>query len=99
MLRNFFAAKPARLRAPLPKSAREEGSGTEGTGGTAKVAVNELGPEAAVLKERFARVLIKPVAARVVTPEKFNVLPTVVSVRLSRVMVNGPRKKTALSGA
>src|SRR5260370_4374730 len=98
-LRNFLEAKPARPSAPLPKSAREEGSGTDGAAGTAKVAVNEPGPEAGALKERLARVFVKPVAERAVTPAKFNVLPTVVSLRESRAMVKGPRKKVALSGA
>src|SRR5258707_9665154 len=80
-LRNFLAAKTARPSAPLPKSAREEGSGTgEGTGGPTKVARNNEDPEAEVLKVRLAGVLVKPGAERVVTPEKSNVLPTVVSV-------------------
>jgi hypothetical protein len=90
--------KPAIPSAPLAKSARVEGSGTEGAAGTAKVAENVLDPEAGVLKETLARVFVKPAAERVVMPEKFSVLPTVVSLRLSRAMVKGPRKKMALSG-
>ena len=50
-LRNFVAVKPARPSAPVPKRAREEGSGTEGAVGTMVVAVNVEGPEASVLKE------------------------------------------------
>src|SRR5205814_8936320 len=48
---NFVAPKPASPSAPVAKSASEEGSGTEGAVGTIAVAVNIVGPEAAVLNE------------------------------------------------
>ncbi len=50
-MRNFFLAKPARPKAPVPKSVMVDGSGTDGAVGTMVVAVNVDGPEASVLKE------------------------------------------------
>ena len=47
----FVAAKPARPSAPVPSSAREDGSGTDGAGRYDDVAVNVEGPVARVLKE------------------------------------------------
>ena len=84
--------EPAIPSAPLAKSARVEGSGTEGTGGTMVVAENTVDPVAFALKVKLARVFVKPAAERSAMPEKFKTDPTVVSLSVSRAMVKVPMK-------